>query len=187
MDLASALAAARDRNQSVLTTLKRDGKPQLSNVLHAVDEEGVIRISTTADRAKYANLRRTPWAALHVDGKDFWSYAVIEGDVELSEVAADPHDAATDELVASTGGLRVSTRTGTTTGPPWCGTGASSCGSGRPTPTARCARWVSPRGCKRAPLSACAGKAEEGAVGATATDENAASVRDEGAACSPWT
>ncbi len=99
MDLDSALAAARDRNQSVLTTLKSDGKPQLSNVLHAVDDDGVIRISTTADRAKYANLRRTPWAALHVDGKDFWSYAVIEGDVELSEVAADPHDAATDELV----------------------------------------------------------------------------------------
>jgi len=89
----------------LLTTLKSDGKPQLSNVLHGVDEDGVIRISTTADRAKYANLRRTPWAALHVDGKDFWSYAVIEGDVELSEVASDPHDAATDELVALYRGL----------------------------------------------------------------------------------
>ena len=83
----------------MLTTLKSDGKPQLSNVLHGVDDDGVIRISTTADRAKYANLRRTPWAALHVDGENFWSYAVIEGDVELSEVAADPHDAAVDELV----------------------------------------------------------------------------------------
>ena len=99
MDLASALAAARDRNQSVLTTLKSDGKPQLSNVLHGVDEDGVIRISTTADRAKYANLRRTPWAALHVDGKDFWSYAVIEGDVTLSAVASNPTDDAVEELV----------------------------------------------------------------------------------------
>ena len=100
MDIQQALTAARDRNQSVLTTLKSDGKPQLSNVLHAVDDEGVIRVSTTADRAKYANLRRTPWAALHVLGKDFWSYAVLEGEVELSEVVADPHDAAADELVA---------------------------------------------------------------------------------------
>ena len=100
MDIQQALTAARDRNQSVLTTLKSDGKPQLSNVLHAVDDEGVIRVSTTADRAKYANLRRTPWAALHVLGKDFWSYAVLEGDVELSEVVADTHDAAADELVA---------------------------------------------------------------------------------------
>lgn len=30
---------------------------------------------------------------------DFWSYAVVEGDADLSTVAADPHDAATDELV----------------------------------------------------------------------------------------
>lgn len=99
MELEKALGAARDRNQSVLTTIKGDGKPQLSNVLHAVGDDGVIRISTTADRAKYANLRRTPWAALHVLGENFWSYAVIEGDVELSAVAADPADAAVEELV----------------------------------------------------------------------------------------
>jgi PPOX class probable F420-dependent enzyme len=99
MEIERAIQAARDRNQSVLTTLKRDGKPQLSNVLHAVGEDGLIRISTTSDRAKYANVRRTPWAALHVDGKDFWSYAVIEGDVELSDVAADPNDAVVEELV----------------------------------------------------------------------------------------
>lgn len=99
MDIERAIQAARDRNQSVLTTLRRDGRPQLSNVLHAVGDDGVIRISTTADRAKYANLRRTPWAALHVDGESFWSYAVLEGDVEVSEVAADPHDAAVEELV----------------------------------------------------------------------------------------
>jgi PPOX class probable F420-dependent enzyme len=99
MEIEQALQAARDRNHSVLTTIKRDGKPQLSNVLHAVGDDGVIRISTTADRAKYANLRRNPWAALHVDGADFWSYAVLEGDVELSDVAAAPDDATVEELV----------------------------------------------------------------------------------------
>jgi PPOX class probable F420-dependent enzyme len=99
MEIEQALQAARDRNHSVLTTIKRDGKPQLSNVLHAVGDDGVIRISTTADRAKYANLRRNPWAALHVDGADFWSYAVLEGDVELSDVAATPDDATVEELV----------------------------------------------------------------------------------------
>ena len=99
MEIEKALAAARARNQSVLTTIKGDGRPQLSNVLHGVDEHGVIRVSTTVDRAKVANLRRTPWAAVHVDGESFWSYAVIEGDVELSEVAADPGDATVDELV----------------------------------------------------------------------------------------
>ena len=100
METNRALEAARATNQSVLTTLRRDGRPQLSNVLHGVGEDGVIRISTTADRAKYANLRRTPWAALHVNGESFWSYAVLEADAELSEVAADPHDATVEELVA---------------------------------------------------------------------------------------
>lgn len=31
--------------------------------------------------------------------KDGWSYTVVEGDVTLSEVAADPHDDAVEELV----------------------------------------------------------------------------------------
>jgi PPOX class probable F420-dependent enzyme len=99
MELEKALAAAGATHQSVLTTLRQDGKPQLSNIVHALGENGVIRVSTTADRAKYHNLRRVPWAALKVDGESFWSYAVIEADVTLSEVAADPHDAAVDELV----------------------------------------------------------------------------------------
>jgi PPOX class probable F420-dependent enzyme len=100
MDLETALGYARATNRSVLTTLRGNGLPQLSNVLHAVDLDGPIKISTTADRAKYANLRRRPWAAVKVDGESFWSYAVLEGEVELSAVAADPDDAATDELVA---------------------------------------------------------------------------------------
>lgn len=99
MDIDQALAAARDRNQSILTTLKRDGHPQLSNVVHGVGEDGLIRVSTTADRAKCANLRRTPWAALHVNGADFWSYAVLEADVALSAVSAEPGDEVVDELV----------------------------------------------------------------------------------------
>ena len=99
MDLDLALRAARDRKESVLVTLRRDGRPQLSNVVHTVDEQGVLRVSTTADRAKYANLRRQPWAALHVNGENFWSYAVLECDVELSAVAVEPHDETVEELV----------------------------------------------------------------------------------------
>lgn len=98
MEIEEALALVRATSQSVLVTLKKDGKPQLSNVNHALID-GVVKVSVTANRAKYHNLRRTPWAALHVNGADFWSYAVIEADVELSAVAADPGDAAVDELV----------------------------------------------------------------------------------------
>ena len=99
MDIEKALEAARATHQSVLVTLRKDGRPQLSNVLHYVGEDGVIRVSTTADRAKYANLRRQPWAALHVDGSSFWSWAVLEGEVSLSPVAADPDDPTVAELV----------------------------------------------------------------------------------------
>jgi PPOX class probable F420-dependent enzyme len=99
MDLERALDAARTNNRSVLATLRRDGRPQLSNVVHQLGEDGLVRISTTADRAKFHNLRRTPWASLKVDGESFWSYAVLEGDVTLSDVAASPDDAAVDELV----------------------------------------------------------------------------------------
>jgi PPOX class probable F420-dependent enzyme len=100
MELTEALAAFRARNQSVLTTIKRDGRPQLSNVVHAVGDDGIIRISITATRAKYHNLRRTPWAALHVNGTSFWTYAVAECEAELSAVAAEPDDDAVAELVA---------------------------------------------------------------------------------------
>ncbi len=100
MELEEALVAARATNQSVLTTIRRNGRPQLSNVVHAVGDDGLVRVSTAADRAKYHNLRRTPWAALKVDGESFWSYAVIEGDVELSAVAERPDDPTVEELVA---------------------------------------------------------------------------------------
>ena len=58
-----------------------------------------IRISITADRAKYKNLARDPRASLHVTREDFFAYVVLEGDVELSAVAAAPDDATVDELV----------------------------------------------------------------------------------------
>jgi PPOX class probable F420-dependent enzyme len=91
----------RQRNAGVLVTLRRDGRPQLSSVNYAVGpDDGVIRISTTADRAKVANLRRDPRVSLHVSSQDFWQYAVVDGTAELSDVAADPADAVVEELIA---------------------------------------------------------------------------------------
>lgn len=85
----------------VLVTLKRDGRPQLSNVTHAFDAPTrTVRVSVTADRAKTNNLIRDPRASYHVTTADFWRYAVGEGVAELTPVAADPHDATVDALVA---------------------------------------------------------------------------------------
>jgi PPOX class probable F420-dependent enzyme len=99
MDLSAAVDFSRSTRQSVLTTIRANGRPQLSNVLHHTFDDGVIRISITADRAKYHNLSREPWAALHVTQSDFYAYAVLEGDVDLTPVAARPDDATVEELV----------------------------------------------------------------------------------------
>lgn len=99
MDLTTAVDFARTTTRSVLVTIRPDGRPQLSNVLHAVFDDGTIRVSTTTDRVKGRNLAREPWAALHVTSEDFRAYVVIEADVELTPVAADPADATTDMLV----------------------------------------------------------------------------------------
>lgn len=89
-----------DRDHGVLVTLKRDGRPQLSNVNHTFDPAtDLLRVSITADRAKAKNLARDPRASYHVTTDDFWHWAVAEGTAELTAVAADPHDAAVEELV----------------------------------------------------------------------------------------
>jgi PPOX class probable F420-dependent enzyme len=83
----------------VLVTLKRDGRPQLSNITYLYDGER-IRISLTDDRAKTRNLRRDPRASLYVNGPRGRSYVVVEGKAELTSVAADEHDEVVEQLVA---------------------------------------------------------------------------------------
>jgi PPOX class probable F420-dependent enzyme len=84
----------------VLATIKRDGRPQLSNVNYAFDPAtSLVRVSVTDGRAKTANLRRDPRVSLHVSSRDMWSYAVIEGTARLSAVAAAPDDDVVDQLV----------------------------------------------------------------------------------------
>ncbi|MCZ0205620.1 PPOX class F420-dependent oxidoreductase [Streptomyces achromogenes] len=83
----------------VLVTLRRDGRPQLSNVSHAYyPDERIVRISVTDDRAKTRNLRRDPRASYHVTSADRWAYTVAEGTAELTPVAADPGDDTVAEL-----------------------------------------------------------------------------------------
>ena len=93
------LAFVAENHWGVLVTLKRDGRPQLSNVGYAVDGAGLIRVSVTDDRAKTRNLRRDPRISLHVASKDFWTWVVVEGTAQLTPVAADPHDATVEELI----------------------------------------------------------------------------------------
>jgi PPOX class probable F420-dependent enzyme len=98
MDLADALTFLADHRQGVLVTQKADGRPQLSNITYALID-GVVVISVTDARAKTKNLRRDARASLHVTRQDFYAYVVVEGEAELSPVAAAPDDPTVEALV----------------------------------------------------------------------------------------
>lgn len=94
------LTLLADRRQGVVVTLKRDGRPQLSNVSYAFDpERRLIRVSITEGRAKTKNLRRDPRVSFYVSTPEFGAYMVAEGTAELTPVTTDPTDATADELV----------------------------------------------------------------------------------------
>jgi PPOX class probable F420-dependent enzyme len=83
-----------------LVTIKRDGRPQVSTVDFLADPAAsLIRVSSTADRAKVRNLARDTRASLYVTKPDGWSYAVAEGVATLTPVAVDAHDATVEELI----------------------------------------------------------------------------------------
>ena len=91
------IAAGRD---GVVATVNEDGTPQLSNIYYLADPDAaLVRFSTTTTRVKGRNLLRFPRATLHVAGRDFYNFAVAEGDVSVA-VATAPDDAAVDELFA---------------------------------------------------------------------------------------
>jgi PPOX class probable F420-dependent enzyme len=96
----SLLGLIAEHDLGVLATIKSDGRAQLSTVKYAFDAaSGQLSVSITSDRAKYANLRRDPRASIHVSTDDGWSYAVAEGDADLSPVAAGAYDETVEELV----------------------------------------------------------------------------------------
>jgi PPOX class probable F420-dependent enzyme len=99
-DIAALVAS---RHNGTLATLRRDGRPQLSVVTYAwyPDDDGraVVRVSTVDGRAKVANLRRDARASVLVTDASGWSYAVLDGTVELSPVAQAPDDETVEELI----------------------------------------------------------------------------------------
>lgn len=94
------LAVIRGNSIGVLATIKRDGRPQLSNVSYHFDpREVVISVSIAEPRAKTRNLRRDPRASMLVPADDGWAYAVAEGDAVLTPPAAHPEDDTVEGLV----------------------------------------------------------------------------------------
>jgi PPOX class probable F420-dependent enzyme len=85
----------------VLATIRASGLPQLSPVGPFYDREaGTLSVSMTEGRAKTANLRRDPRAALEVTSSDGRSWATAEGGVTLTGPGDDPQSPAVEALVA---------------------------------------------------------------------------------------
>jgi len=85
---------------AVLATIKANGLPQLSPVTPYYDvAAGVIYVSMTEGRAKTANLRRDPRAAIEVTSSDGWAWATAEGSVTLTGPGADPNGPEVGALV----------------------------------------------------------------------------------------
>lgn len=61
-----ARAFIRSHHRGVLATLRRDGRPQMTPVLVAVDGDGSLMISTRETALKTANVRRHGWASVCV-------------------------------------------------------------------------------------------------------------------------
>ena len=102
------LAFVAEHRWGVLATVKRDCRPQLSNVGYAYDPDAqLFRVSVTDSRAKTRNLRADPRVTLHVASQDFWTWVAVEGTAELTPVAADPHDATVEELITYYRGTAV--------------------------------------------------------------------------------
>ena len=89
MDLDEARAFLRENHGSVLATTRQDGHPQLSPVVHAVDDDGRVCISTREPAFKVRNLRRDPHASLCVlNDKFFGKWLQVEGTAEIVPLPA---------------------------------------------------------------------------------------------------
>jgi PPOX class probable F420-dependent enzyme len=85
-----ALEFVRKNTRAVLATIKRDGRPQMSHISYTLDDDGVIKISVTGDRAKTRNLKRDPRATLSILADDWYKYVVVEGTCTVIEDDAVP-------------------------------------------------------------------------------------------------
>jgi PPOX class probable F420-dependent enzyme len=99
MDLDKAFEWAGGRSDGVLITIRRDGRPQSSDIAYLLDD-GVFNISVTESRAKTANMRRDPRVVLHITDRSAWAYLSFDGTVDLMPATTSPDDATADALVA---------------------------------------------------------------------------------------
>jgi PPOX class probable F420-dependent enzyme len=79
----------RSHHRGVLATMRRDGRPQMSPVLVAVDEDGSLTISTRETALKTTNVRRQGWAGVCMFEDGFFGQWVqAEGPARVESLPA---------------------------------------------------------------------------------------------------
>ena len=81
-----------------IITIRRDGRPQSSDVHHAV-ADGTIVFSVRPDRAKVFNIERDERVIYHVSHEG--SYLSFDGTAEVSPIATETHGPAMDTLMGA--------------------------------------------------------------------------------------
>jgi PPOX class probable F420-dependent enzyme len=85
VDLHEARDYLRTHHRGVLATMRRDGTPQMSPVVCAVDDAGRVVVSSRETAVKTKNVRRDPraWLCVFPDGFFGDRFVQVEGDVTV--------------------------------------------------------------------------------------------------------
>ena len=84
MDVATAQEFIRHNHHAVMATFRKDGRPALSPVTVALDEQGRVIVSTRETAMKVKHLRRDPRVAISVFTDRFYGdHIQVEGEAEI--------------------------------------------------------------------------------------------------------
>ncbi|QBD75771.1 PPOX class F420-dependent oxidoreductase [Ktedonosporobacter rubrisoli] len=78
-----ALAYLKEEHFAVLSTVNKDGSPQIATMWYLVDEDGTIVMNSIAHLQKVKNIRRDPRIAFCV--QEGQRYVSLSGTIELIE------------------------------------------------------------------------------------------------------
>ncbi len=84
VDITAAQEFLREHHHAVMATFRKDGRPAMSPVAAALDDEGRVVVSTRETAVKISHLRRDPRVALNVLPDGFYgSWIQVEGSAEI--------------------------------------------------------------------------------------------------------
>ena len=97
VDLDELRAHLEGKNRWVISTTRRDGRPQMSLVTGGMTEDGRLAVATYPMRAKTKNAKANPLVSVLVMGEEFNSeWVQIDGTAEVYDM---PSQDASDALV----------------------------------------------------------------------------------------